>query len=189
MSSGELDSNRPMTRAVPISESLIDSTHGSRGFPGNWLRIKSRLKRILGYWFNLTHDSSEKHLILSRLMTQLWTEPMSAYRFAMWIWIVLILDLSSPQLQCTILWGVIWRSSCIIRDVLLQYSLLRSFLHFARRCTPSQDTNLPTYTWNSNKRPRLELSTFLVLGFMIRKRQNLTFDLTLSLELRSILNS
>ena len=57
----------------------------------NWLRVNSWLKWIPRYWFILTndskcfsifrfkstHDSSKKHLILSRLMIRLWVIPMS----------------------------------------------------------------------------------------------------------------
>ena len=85
-----MDSNKLMTQEVSRrveSTQLMnqaafqgidsESTHGSSGFPGNWLRISSRLKGIPRYWFKLTHESSEKHSILSRLMIQLLVVPTS----------------------------------------------------------------------------------------------------------------
>ena len=70
-----------------ISETWIDSTHDSSGFPGIDSDNSSEFPR---YWFSLTldskcfrifrfkstHDSSEEHLILSRLMIRLRIIPM-----------------------------------------------------------------------------------------------------------------
>ena len=66
------------SRLKRIPEYWFRSTHDSRDFQGNWLRINSQLKQILRHWFKSTHVSSEKHLIVSRVMIQLWVVPMSA---------------------------------------------------------------------------------------------------------------
>ena len=74
------------------SKTWMDSTHDSSGFPGidseltmtqvvspgidsNWLMTQ---KCFPIFWFKSTHDSSEKHLILSRLRIRHWVIPTSA---------------------------------------------------------------------------------------------------------------
>ena len=79
----QTDMNRLMTQAVSRRPEAIQLMTQRRS--RNWLRINSRLKWIRRYWFRWTHDSkrfptflfksthasSEKHLILSRIMIRL----------------------------------------------------------------------------------------------------------------------
>ena len=83
----QTDLNQLMTQAVPISETCglpgidLESTHDSSGFPGivsDW-PIDSKCSAILR--FKSTHDSSEKYLILSRLMIRLWVMFMSGQQW------------------------------------------------------------------------------------------------------------
>ena len=84
-----LDSNHLMAQAYRRLESInswlsslpgidSESTHDSSGFPRYWFRLTHDSECFLIFLFKSTHDSSEKHLILSRLLIRLWVIPMSA---------------------------------------------------------------------------------------------------------------
>ena len=75
--SRRLESIQPMTQAA-FQELTQNQLMTQVNSPGTyWFKLTRDLKCFPIFRFKSTHDSSEKHLILSRLMVRLWVIPLS----------------------------------------------------------------------------------------------------------------